>query len=251
MSLPTALEVGALAPPLTVVGDVHLNAGDPETAERFLAWLAARAGRGGTLVLLGDLFEAWAGRPQQHESPARETLEALRALARGGVRVAFLAGNRDHLFDGADGLALELWPELVRAHLGGRPVLLTHGDLLCTADRSYLALRRLLRSPLGLGAARALPYGLRRRVAGGLRRISGRAVRAKPMASLGLDYAEARRWLLVHRAEALIAGHVHTGVHHRLRADPGLEVLVLRDWERGGSVIEWDGGGLRLVAPAS
>ena len=44
-----------------------------------------------------------------------------------------------------------------------------------------------------------------------------------------------------HDAQAIVAGHVHTGVHHRHAGPPEREILVLKDWERGGSVITFDG----------
>ena len=57
-------------------------------------------------------------------------------------------------------------------------------------------------------------------------------MRRKPYASMGLDYGLVRAWLGGYGADVLVAGHVHTGVHHRLAAAPAGDVLVLRDWER-------------------
>jgi len=202
------------------------------------------------VVLLGDLFESWAGPRQATEGASARVVKALRALSASGVALAFVSGNRDFLFTGARGLEVALWPDLVRATWGGREVLLTHGDLLCTEDESYLRMRRVLRSPLVRFLARLVPYALTRRVAAGLRRVSRRAVRKKARYQMDLDYASARAWLEATGAEVLVAGHVHTGVSHRLEG-PGRarEVHVLKDWEHGGSVVEWHGAEVRHAAP--
>jgi UDP-2,3-diacylglucosamine hydrolase len=239
-----------MEPPVTVVGDVHLSEREPEVAERFRDFLASLEGRGGTLVLLGDLFDLWAGREQSREPFARGVLEAIARVAASGVRTAFVPGNRDFTFDGADGLALEVWPDLVRTSWGGRNVLLTHGDLLCTADRGYLRMRGLLRSGAGRVTISACPYAVRAWFARGLRRHSDRSGRHSPGARLGIDYGRATEWMEAHGADLLVAGHVHTGVHHRLPGPVPREVLVLRDWDHGGGgVVRFDGRRVRLERP--
>jgi UDP-2,3-diacylglucosamine pyrophosphatase LpxH len=50
-------------------------------------------------------------------------------------------------------------------------------------------------------------------------------------------------------ADVLVAGHVHTGVHHRLRGDRPRDVLVLKDWSRAPSAVRFDGTRISL-APA-
>ena len=81
-----------------------------------------------------------------------------------------------------------------------------------------------------------------------LRGASKRTTHRAPRGVLGLDYAEARRWLEGLGAQLLVAGHVHTGVHHRLLAAGGGDVIVLRDWDRGGNAIRYDERGTQLVA---
>lgn len=245
--LPRVHDLPPMAAPVTVVGDVHLSERDPALERRFLAWLEAQGSRGGTLVLLGDVFDAWAG-PGQEREPRHAALAAVLArLAGAGVRLCFQPGNRDFLFRGLPGVSLELWPDVVRTTWGGRRVLLTHGDLLVSADRSYLRLRRFLRWGPTLAVARRLPYALRSGLARGLRRASRQAVKAKPRRWLDIDYGLARRWLEQSGCEVLVAGHVHTGVHHRLPGTPAREVLVLRDWDHEGGVVRFDGQRVALL----
>jgi UDP-2,3-diacylglucosamine hydrolase len=217
--------------------------------ERVLACVRGFEGTGGTLVILGDLFDMWAGRPQQEETCERRVLDALRRLAASGVRLAFLGGNRDFAFDGADGLEIDLWPDAVRTRWGDRTVLLTHGDLLCTADRGYLRMRRLLRGGRFSWLTRLASYRMRRYLGRGLRRYSERTTKRSRGARLGIDYGAAAAWMESLGADLLVAGHVHTGVHHRRDGPRPLDILVLKDWDRTGSVVLWDGSRPLLASP--
>jgi UDP-2,3-diacylglucosamine hydrolase len=247
-SLPPVHDVGPLPGPVTVVGDVHVAPEEPRALARFLDFLGRVGGQGGTLVLLGDVFDWWVG-PQQQDTPfARTILEPLRRLAAGGVRLAFQDGNRDFPFRGARGLAIDLWPDVVRTRWGGRTVVFHHGDLLCTADHDYLRMRALIRSWPARAALRAMPYAAAAYLARGLRGLSERTKSQNRGARLGLDYGYCRRWLEGYGADVLVLGHVHTGVHHRDPATGG-EVLVLKDWHGTPGIVRLDEGGIRLLAP--
>src|SRR5262245_31024550 len=90
------------APITVVVSDVHLCEAEPGSARAFVGFLAGGAlSRLGArrLVLLGDIFDAWFGASMARIGFYREVLEHLAALRSRGVRVTFVAGNRDFLFD--------------------------------------------------------------------------------------------------------------------------------------------------------
>jgi len=253
----SALDLPPMTAPVVVAGDVHLSPEHEDVAGHFEAWLQSLPGRCATLVLLGDVFDGWVGRKQGREPFVRRFTEQFAAMQAGGLSIAFQGGNRDFAFDGVDGFHPDVWPDVVRTRWGEKTVVLTHGDLLCSADARYQRMRRLLRSrPLNWLRA-ALPYAATTYVARGLRRLSEREVRRKPYASMGIDYGLARSWLDRLEADVLVAGHVHTGVHHRLVSDAGpvgrsgraRDVLVLKDWDAGGGVVAWDGRSIALVRP--
>lgn len=245
-ALPRFTDLPPMAAPVTVVGDVHLSAREPEVQRRFLSFLSGLEGRGGTLVLLGDLFDWWVGRGQERDPAVVPVLEALGRLARSGVALCFQGGNRDFAFRGAPGVPVALWPDVVRTTWAGRRVLLTHGDLLVSGDPGYLRMRRVLRlRVVSLGLA-ILPYRWLTLIARLIRRSSLRALAGKDRRLLDIDYGLARRWLEAAGADVLVAGHVHTGVHHRFRGARPLETLVLKDWAPGGGVVCFDGQRIAL-----
>jgi UDP-2,3-diacylglucosamine hydrolase len=249
--MPRLLDLPPMEAPVTVVGDVHLDERLPEIERRFLAWLRRQEGRGGTVVLLGDVFDAWIGSGQEREAAVQPALEALRRLAASGVRLCFQPGNRDFLLKRLPGVALEPWPDVVRTTWGGRRVLLTHGDLLVTEDPGYQRMRRILRARSFQTLLAAVPYRGRQGLAQALRRASARANRRKARRMLDIDYGLARRWLEEAQCDLLVAGHVHTGVHHRLEGPTAREGRVLKDWDREGGVVRFDGSRVALLSEAA
>lgn len=246
--IPRITDVTPPAAPLRVVGDVHLCEEEPEVEAHFLAWVASLEGTGGSLILLGDIFDLWVDRPMQGDPVPQRALAAFNRLAASGTAVFYMRGNRDVAFRGADGFEGVLWPDPVRTTLGDRTVVFTHGDQLCTSDHAYQGMRRFFYGPGGRSLM-LLPYKVKSWMGRGLRQLSRRETGKKPHYAMGIDYADALRWLDAYEASTIVAGHVHTGVHHKHPGPPEREILVLKDWEHGGSVITWDGQALRQDPP--
>ena len=75
-------------PPLqnpVFIADLHLAADKPATKEAFFKFLKNDAARFSELVILGDLFEFWAG--DDHAPAYADILEALKAFFLNGHRI--------------------------------------------------------------------------------------------------------------------------------------------------------------------
>lgn len=207
-----------LEPGTRVVGDLHLDLSRPEQVEAFVAWLDG-LGKCPQLVILGDLFEYWVGMAQADSEGGRRALGALRACSARGTRLDFLLGNRDFLLDGRFAAATggRVHPAgLLGTTPRGERVLFLHGDELCTADRAYQRLRRVLRSgPLRFLAPR-LPAGVTRAAARRLRRASRSAVAAKPAPEKAQSPSAAAAHLAAAGADVLVVGHAHRFRDERL-----------------------------------
>src|SRR5687768_12601830 len=130
------------------ISDLHLDAERPAITELFGRFIDEEARGADALYILGDLFEAWVG--DDDPSEAGEFVAGkLSALAKAGVPVSFIRGNRDFLLhdDYARRAGMAILPDPAVVVLYGKPTLLMHGDLLCTDDVAYQQFRALTRQP--------------------------------------------------------------------------------------------------------
>src|SRR4051794_35558062 len=77
--------------------DVHLQVALPRTTQAFLDFLHCRAVEAQQLYLLGVLFEYWAGDDDIADAYNKQIAAALRDVSNAGVKIFWIAGNRDFL----------------------------------------------------------------------------------------------------------------------------------------------------------
>ncbi|MEZ5613988.1 MAG: UDP-2,3-diacylglucosamine diphosphatase [Rhodocyclaceae bacterium] len=231
------------------ISDLHLCPSRPRTSRLFLDFLAGPARQARALYILGDLFEYWAGDDDLDDAFVAGHCKALGELSACGVRIFFMAGNRDFL--AGDGFAraagLTLLPEPAVIDLAGRPTLLLHGDTLCTDDAAYQTFRSEVRSPEWRRSFLALPLAQRKARIEALRRESEAQKRAKPLEIMDVNPAAVSRTLTFQRCARLIHGHTHRPAHHRFEIDGRpCERWVLPDWDETGGYLSCDEQGCRL-----
>jgi len=205
-----ALPEVELRPGALFVGDAHLDVWAERAPAAFLRFLDERPD-GGQLVVLGDLFDAWIGPGHAAVPAAAAVCDALVRATRRGVTIDVVVGNRDFLLD-ADferRTGARVRPHGLVLSDGPRRILAVHGDELCTLDRPYQRMKRVLRSAPVRWVARTAPARLTLAIARRLRRTSGRAIDAKPPATLQQQPAAARELARRHRADVLVCGHAH------------------------------------------
>src|SRR6185436_12386705 len=142
------------------VSDLHLRGDDPAGVARAVDFVA-HVRRLGTdaLFLLGDVYLAWMGRRSLEDEGLRPFAGALATASAGCVRVVLVHGNHDFMLghDVERALGVEVAPSGLEVDLGGQRAQLVHGDVFCTADRSYHRLHAVLRAPAARRALEALP----------------------------------------------------------------------------------------------
>lgn len=231
------------------ISDLHLDDSRPQITslfERFLASPEVRSAQ--ALYILGDLVEAWIGDDDDALLPAR-IAAATRALGEGGVPVYFIAGNRDFLLGEpfARQAGLTLLDDGSVVEIEGRRTLLMHGDVLCTDDLAYQAVRRQVRQPEWQAQILAMPLEARRALAGKAREESRTHTGSTSEAIMDVNadaVAQAMRNAGVTR---LIHGHTHRPAVHRFDLDgQTAERIVLGDWYEQGSLLRVSGGDIAL-----
>ena len=231
---------------ILLISDLHLEEQRPDITRAFLHFLQTRARQAEALYILGDFFEVWVGddgmSPFQHD-----IARALRELSDAGTRIFLMHGNRDFLIGRAfcreAGCTLLKDPSIV--HFNGEPVLLMHGDSLCTLDVGYMKLRRLLRNPLSLFILRNLPLSTRRKLARKLRSESRAQTRMKAREIIDVTPDEVPRIMAEHGVRTLIHGHTHRPAEHALEVNgQSARRIVLGDWDSQGWALQIDEQGL-------
>ena len=232
--------------------DIHLGAGDPETARRterrFVAWLDAAGRDAEAIFLLGDIFDFWFEYRRVVPKGFVRTLGKLAELTDRGVRVVFFTGNHDMWV--GDYLARECGVEIHTAPqevtLAGQRLFLAHGDnmriegqpalrLLNTVFRSR-TLRRLF--AWGVHPDLAMKFG---RWWSGRSRKSHGGESDRSVTEPLIAYARDRQ--RIDPVDYYIFGHMH---YARDYAADGLRVVLLGAWDAPACAVLDDAGKLEL-----
>ncbi len=219
-----------------IASDIHLGPDAPSTAAAFHEFLDAAAGQADTLILAGDIFDAWIGDDVALSDPDPWLQNCLTALRLAGNRIPLWLGrgNRDFLL-GADLARLvgaQLLPETALLETDAGRILLAHGDEYCTADAGYQRFRRIVRRREVQRAYLALPLTLRKRIAAWARGRSMHANRYKAPEIMDVEAAAVADALRHSKARMLVHGHTHRPGSHAFSVDgQRCERMVLPDWD--------------------
>jgi UDP-2,3-diacylglucosamine hydrolase len=231
------------------ISDLHLEGRRPETIGRFLAFIEERARHAEALYILGDLFEAWIG-DDDTDLGIKPVIAALAELHKAGVPCSVMHGNRDFLlgrrFQCATGC--RLLGDYETVSLAGEPLLLCHGDLLCTDDDAYMTLRKTVRDPAWQRNFLSKPLTERRAMAERLRSMSRAETAEKPEDIMDVNQTAVESAMRRFGVRRLLHGHTHRPATHEFELDgAAASRMVLGAWHDGGNAAVWEeGSGLRF-----
>ncbi len=216
------------------ISDLHLNNHHPAVLDRFHTFLQHEAVHHQTLYILGDLFDGWLGDDISGEAH-QATLEALRKTAEHGVSIYVQHGNRDFAmrsrFERESGCRLIRDPHTVK--LDGIPVLLTHGDQLCSDDHEYQRYRSIVRHPVVEWVMIHLPRRTRIAIGRRLKQQSGRNKQQKSDTIMDVNQQMVERTMRNRGVLHMVHGHTHRPAAHHFTLDGEVaERWVLGDWDR-------------------
>jgi len=234
----------SLQPDILFIADLHLALGKADITRRFLNFLQHRAKQAAALYILGDLFDAWIG--DDDNTPPNKTIKkALRTLKDGGTEIFLLQGNRDFLLGQQFCIesGVTLLDDYALIYLDGKPVLLTHGDLLCSDDLAYQSFRIKSRTNEWQDNVLSKPLWLRLLAARWYRFRSYFHKRGKTQEIMDVNPQTVIEALQKYGCSTLIHGHTHRPAEHELWFDDhAAQRIVLADWKPGsGEVLCWNG----------
>ena len=140
------------------LADAHLNQDDVHS-RTFVEMAERAAAEDVPMFLLGDMFDLWFGTAGLTFGFQKPIIARLRELRRGGLRIAYVEGNRDfYLKSEHEGTTFDLVCEGdLRMTVGERRIHLSHGDTVNKADLSYRFWKGISKSRIANRAVAHLP----------------------------------------------------------------------------------------------
>lgn len=231
------------------VSDLHLQPSHPATSAAFFAFLKDRAMASRSLYLLGDIFEYWAGDDDLDTLHPQLVASAIREVSDAGVKVYWIAGNRDFLVNRgfAEAAGLTLLDEPYVTEIGGHKIALVHGDAQCTDDVKYMQFRAMVRQPQWQQQFLSMPLSKRKEIIAGLREGSREAQSGKSYEIMDVTPQAIDELFASTGAGIIIHGHTHRPAVHQYGER---KRYVLPDWDldtepaRGGWIAIHDDGAI-------
>lgn len=238
------------------ISDLHLDVSRPAVTAQFLQLLKTlQEGNTQSLYILGDLFEFWIGDDVLDHplgKPLIPIIDALRSLSTSGCDISFIHGNRDFIMGEmfAERAGVQLLPEHHMIDLQGEPVLIMHGDTLCTDDHQYQAFRQLSRTTEWIQELLSLEISERIKRAMAMREESAKTTRAKSAEILDVNQGAVEAVMLDYDVKKLIHGHTHRPAVHEFELANGrpAQRIVLGDWYEQQSHLKWSTDGFEFLA---
>ncbi|RUM92139.1 MAG: UDP-2,3-diacylglucosamine diphosphatase [Thiomicrospira sp.] len=234
--------------------DIHLHPNDAHPINQaFYQFLEFEAPKADALYILGDLFEMWVGDDIGLE--AYTTVIALfKKLTTNGTPIYLLYGNRDFLMRRAfwEATGIQHLKEPATVSIYNQTLLLLHGDVLCTDDKAFQRMRKILRNPVIMWLFLRLPKKKRLQIGDSMRRNSQRHTQHKSEMIMDVNAKEIEHLMVKHpRCDHLIHGHTHRPAHHPFVVqNKQKHRWVLGDWRPETQVLKISSSGiLELIEP--
>lgn len=224
------------------ISDLHLSDERPQITALFLDFMLRQVRQAEALYILGDLFEYWIG-DDAVQPDHQPVIQALRSTVENGIPVYFMRGNRDFLI--GEGFAAQsgcrILEDPIVTDIHRQPVLLMHGDTLCTDDHDYQKFRTMVRDPEWQQDFLSKPVSERLQLAHTYRAESKTQTQRKPPDIMDVNQQQVEQEMRRYQVNLFIHGHTHRPAIHELMIDGNkARRIVLGDWYRKGSMLICD-----------
>ena len=222
-----------------IISDLHLAPERPEIIRLFEKFVDDVAVHVDKLFILGDFLEYWIG-DDDKAIGLEPVFAALKRLHEAGTAIMLMHGNRDFLI--GQKLARRFHFKIINdpyiETLNSRPVLLMHGDLLCTDDIAYQNYRRKARNKAVQRIFLVMPLAIRERIAQSLRSTSEKATSYKSEDIMDVNQNTVENTMREANVNILIHGHTHRPAIHEFELDgKKSKRIVLGDWYKDGNYL--------------
>ncbi len=166
-------------------------------------------------------------------------IKALVAAHTAGLEIFFMPGNRDFLLGKKFFKAskVKLISDPYRLRLADKKILLTHGDKLCTDDKSYQKFMSIVQHPVTKFVFKSVPQSLSKAIARWVKRRTGEIKSTKPDYIMDVNQATVENMMA--QNDILIHGHTHRpNIHQHANKTR----YVLSDWSEMVQILVFKDG---------
>lgn len=230
------------------ISDLHLDPSRPHLFKLFHEFIEKIRPDAEALYILGDLFEFWIGDDiidLPIGKPYLPVITQLRSLSDSGVKLYFTQGNRDFLIGKSfmQRIGSTLLPDQQIIDLYGTKALIMHGDTLCTDDKAYQLMRKILRLWIVQKIYLSMSPEKRSQKAGQVRKTTSESTKQKSSMILDVNQQDVDKCIESGGVSFLIHGHTHRPAEHDfLINNQQKKRIVLGDWGEKWSYLEWSAG---------
>lgn len=231
--------------PLFFISDIHLmlrpQGNETTKQDKLFRFLDHVVASGGTLFIVGDLFDFWFEYQYMIPKLYFPFLAKLFQVRQSGIAVHYLLGNHDYWVRDfiTDTLMTSTYADDASFTIGDKRFYVTHGDGLLIWDRAYRLLKRLLRNRLFIWSYSLLHPTLGYWIADWISRRGRHYTHSDEYNQRIVDN------LLLFANEKFTEGFdfVITGHYHQMRevTEPAGKMIILGDWINYYSYAEFDG----------
>jgi len=224
------------------ISDLHLSSSDKEIGSRLKHALEHWALKLDYLFILGDLFEYWIGDDASEQCGLLQYEQLLaRFSSDNKTELLIMHGNRDFLLgtDFCRRIGASLIPDPTVLHYGDIPILLAHGDALCTDDHEHMLTRAQLRTKEWQKQVLSKSIEQRLAIAHTARQQSEENKRKKSMDIMDVNQNAVIKSMQNHSCQLMIHGHTHRPAVHYLEIKKKAAIrIVLSDWFDEPGIVE-------------
>ncbi len=211
--------------------DLHHPGGVDEEVNQLFDDMPSDTSR---LFFLGDIFHFWVNDPAFIEGRYKEFLAQLETLAKNGMQLFFIEGNRDflasHYLDSQPWIDVLGNPSVI--DLAGRAVYIGHGDELCWNDWAYQMYKGFIRSKPLRTLADRMPSSWKMKAVQGMANASETIVSSKSHLTLAVPQ-RAYEQVASTGIDAIIHGHVHDTYQKAIQVDGRETTIYSFGWKNG------------------
>jgi UDP-2,3-diacylglucosamine hydrolase len=200
------------------------------------------------LFILGDFFDFWLCKNERIYPEFKPIIDKLFELKQKGIHVHFCEGNHDFFLKSffLDKLGMDVYTEFADINRKGKRIFLSHGDTIDQANKEYLLLRKILRSPFLAVLQKSIPLRLAWKIAGISSNMSKElSPEAGDEIAVKMEVFSLQKF---HEGiDAVILGHCHKPMLKEYSVDGKIRIFAtLGDWIKHFSYLYYENGQFTL-----